>query len=88
MIIQLHTPEGMVGVDSETVTDDELAALGLTRESFNELLPKPKQILSVEEHDALLGLLEGGNSITPVKDIRIALEILIEAIIKYDRKGS
>jgi len=51
VIIQFHTPQGIVGVDSETVTDEELAALGMTREAFNELIGEPdysrcKEILS------------------------------------------
>ncbi|GAH94173.1 unnamed protein product, partial [marine sediment metagenome] len=31
MIIQFHTPTGIVEVDTETVTDSDLAALGLSR---------------------------------------------------------
>lgn len=37
MIITLHTPTGIVKVDSETVTDEELASLGMTREIFEQL---------------------------------------------------
>lgn len=40
-IILLHTPHGIVEVDSETVTDAELAQLGVKREAFNKLLPPP-----------------------------------------------
>lgn len=36
MIIQFHTPAGIVQVDTETVTDGELAALGITRSQLNE----------------------------------------------------
>jgi len=38
MIVQLHTPTGVISVNSETVTDEELEALGLT---FDGLFPCP-----------------------------------------------
>lgn len=41
MIIQLHTPEGIYPLDTKTVTDIELAQLGLTREQLNELSGEP-----------------------------------------------
>jgi len=43
MIIQLHTPNGIVNVDSETVTDFELTELGMTRDTLNELVPRDLQ---------------------------------------------
>lgn len=36
MIIRLHTPAGIISIDSETVTDDELEGAGMTRDSFND----------------------------------------------------
>lgn len=36
MIIQFHTPGGVIQVDTQTVTDAQLAALGLTRDELNE----------------------------------------------------
>lgn len=38
MIIQIHTTQGTFNVDSQTVTDDQLEAWGITRE---ELFPPP-----------------------------------------------
>jgi len=40
MVIQLHTPEGIIEIDSETVTDEKLTELHLTREALNELIPR------------------------------------------------
>lgn len=34
MKVQYHTPDGVVTVDTETVTDEELAELGITREDL------------------------------------------------------
>ncbi len=36
MIIQFHTPSGAAAIDTETVTDNELAALGISRDLLNE----------------------------------------------------
>lgn len=41
MIIHLHGPAGIIVIDSDTVTDEELAQLCITREVFNGLLPPP-----------------------------------------------
>lgn len=38
-IVLLHTPAGIVEVESDTVTDSELSALGLTSEQFDRLVP-------------------------------------------------
>jgi len=38
-IIQFHTPQGIVEVDSETATDEELAELNITRDALNDLIP-------------------------------------------------
>ena len=38
MIIQFHTPKGIVLVDSDTVTDKELAAINLDRQKLDECL--------------------------------------------------
>lgn len=38
-IIQLHTPKGIVDIDSDIVTDVQLAALGITRTHLEELIP-------------------------------------------------
>lgn len=38
MIIQFHTPKGIVEVDTETVTDAGLAKLNITREDLQELV--------------------------------------------------
>ena len=48
MIIQFHTPKGIVEIDSDTVTDAELSKLGVTREAMNKLIPRN---LSVEIDD-------------------------------------
>lgn len=36
MIIQFHTKDGIIVIDSETVNDHTLQLLGLTRDEFNE----------------------------------------------------
>lgn len=36
MIIQFHTPAGVIVIDTAIVTDAELAALGWTRDQLNE----------------------------------------------------
>ncbi len=38
MIIQFHTPKGIVNIDSETVTDEQLAELNITRADLDEAL--------------------------------------------------
>lgn len=43
MIIQLHTKGGIIPIDSDTVTDEELASLGLTREWLNEYIGEPEK---------------------------------------------
>jgi len=40
MIIQLHTPKGIVRIDTDTVTDAELAALSISRETLPEMMPR------------------------------------------------
>ncbi len=40
MLIQLHTPKGIVEVDSATVTDAALAKLNVTRQALNKLIPR------------------------------------------------
>ena len=68
MIIQFHTPNGVVEVDSETATNTELATLGMYREDLEELMPRDlaakidgmnDRLLAVEEK--LLMSPEGGN---------------------------
>ncbi|MBA7617775.1 hypothetical protein ES703_25093 [subsurface metagenome] len=39
-MITFHIPGGIIRVDSDTVTDEELAALGVTRERLEELMPR------------------------------------------------
>jgi len=50
MIVQFHTPQGVFTIDSETVTDAELAQFGFTRDSFNSAFG----ILDYERAMALL----------------------------------
>lgn len=40
MIIQFHTPKGIVNIDSDTVADKKLSELNVTREALNNLLPR------------------------------------------------
>ena len=40
MIIQLHTPGFVVTVDTDTITDAQLADLNITRESLTKLIPR------------------------------------------------
>jgi len=38
MVIEFHTPKGIIPVDSDTITDAELAELNVTRGAFDELM--------------------------------------------------
>ena len=38
MIVQFHTPKGIVTINSDTVTDTDLANIGFTRDGFNAYL--------------------------------------------------
>jgi len=49
MIITFHTPDGTVDIDTDTVTDGQLKALGLTRSSIADLMPRD----ALSELDAL-----------------------------------
>ncbi len=40
MILQLHTPKGIIEVDTEAVTDKQLVELNVSRDSLNELVPR------------------------------------------------
>lgn len=40
MIIQFHTPRGIVNVDSLTVTDKELSEINITREDLERVIPR------------------------------------------------
>jgi len=40
MIVQFHTPNGIVEVDSENVTAEELAKLGISREDVKASIPR------------------------------------------------
>lgn len=51
MIIQFHTPKGIVRVDSDTVTDKELAALNVTRQALNELVSQQPRDYKAEIDD-------------------------------------
>lgn len=42
-IIQFHTPQGIIEVDTDTVTDAELASLYITREAMMEVIPRDLQ---------------------------------------------
>ncbi len=48
MIIQFHTPKGIVEIDGETVTDVELSKINLDRRRFNEFLAEQPRDLAVE----------------------------------------
>ena len=51
MIIQFHTPKGIVEVNGETITDKELATFNVTREAFTELVSKSGRDLVAEIDD-------------------------------------
>ena len=40
MIIQLHTPKGIVEIDTATVSDTKLAELSTGRELINAMIPR------------------------------------------------
>lgn len=40
MIITMHTPHGVVSVDSDNITPDVLDKLGMTREGVLDLIPR------------------------------------------------
>lgn len=44
MRVQLHTPDGIFKVDTETITNEKLAGFNIKREN----LPKPPRNLEVE----------------------------------------
>ena len=45
MIIQFHTPKGIVEIDSEKVTDAELAKINMDRQKLNDFLVRqPKEL--------------------------------------------
>lgn len=47
MRVQIHTPKGFKIIDTDLVTDAELAILDVTRETLDELA-KPKRDLAAE----------------------------------------
>lgn len=49
MIVELHTPQGVIPIDPETVTDDELAQLGITRDGLYQLLGWDADYLRAQE---------------------------------------
>lgn len=40
MIVQFHTPKGIVNVDPLTVTDTQLAVLNIDRKALAKLIPR------------------------------------------------
>ncbi len=40
MIIQFHTPKGIVEIDSDKATNSELAQLGMTKVDLQKLIPR------------------------------------------------
>lgn len=52
MIIQLHTPKGIVEIDTDKATDAKLLQLGVKREN----LPKPPRDLAAEIDDIKVNL--------------------------------
>lgn len=67
MIITLHTPQGVVPIDTDTITDEGLEALGLSREWLNteyidlfrarELLANSPDVITQPEMWELLRIL-------------------------------
>lgn len=67
MIVQLHTPAGAVDIDTLTVTDSELSALGLSRqwlvdtygdlERMKELLANSPDVITQPEMWELVRLM-------------------------------
>lgn len=55
MIIQFHTPKGIYAVDPETVKDQELSTIGLTRQVVDEYKAQSRDV--VKEFDALVSTL-------------------------------
>ncbi len=48
MIVQFHTPKGIVTVDTDTVTDVKLAEIGMNREKLNDFLALQPRDLGAE----------------------------------------
>ena len=64
MIIQFHTPDGVVEVDTEKVTDNDLAGINMTRNKLDMFLSnQPRDLLA--EIDELKERLD---KITKVKE--------------------
>lgn len=57
-IIQFHIAKGIVKVNSDTVTNKELVALGITRKALLELIPRDLAT-ELDEIKARLDKLEG-----------------------------
>jgi len=65
MIITLHTPKGIINIDSDIVTDSKLQSLGLDRDNLKDMIPrdlaaeidelKAGQVEINEKLDLLLG---------------------------------
>ncbi|KKN26611.1 hypothetical protein LCGC14_0873040 [marine sediment metagenome] len=48
MIIQFHTPKGIVPIDSDTVTDAELAGINMGRQKLDAYLSEMPRDLAAE----------------------------------------
>ena len=51
MIIQFHTPTGIVKVDSDTVTDAKLAEISMDRQKLNAFLSIQPRDMTAEMDD-------------------------------------
>ncbi len=57
MIVQLHTKNGVINIDSGKVTDVELADLKMTRQDLNDMMPRDLRT-EIDELDLRLKKLE------------------------------
>lgn len=60
MIIQFHTPKGIVEIDSNTVTDKELAKINLNRKKLNDYLSEQPRDTLAEIDEIKERLIEAG----------------------------
>lgn len=51
MLFTFHTPTGVVTIDSNTVTDGQLAQLNITRDGLNELVQNQRVLGYPDESD-------------------------------------
>lgn len=85
-MVTLHTPQGIIEVDPATITDEELAALGLTREWADEQVYQQQLAVDMNEiHDTAILAYKNWDSLTPAQKDTILKNVIKWALWK-DRR--